>query len=49
MKLTTRSICLLAAAVTLLTACAAPAASDIGSFYHCDRNGDREERVACQP
>ena len=49
MKLTTRSICLLAAAVTLLTACAAPAVSDIGSFYHCDRNGEREQRVACQP
>jgi len=48
MKLTTRSICLLAAAVALLAACAAPQ-EPTGSFYRCDRNGEREQRVACEP
>jgi len=51
MKLAARSICLLAAAaaaVALLAACAAPAEST-GSFYRCDRNGEREQRVACEP
>lgn len=48
MKLTTRSICLLAAALALLAACAAPAEST-GSYYRCDRNGEREQRVACEP
>jgi hypothetical protein len=47
MKLVMRSMCLLAAAVTLLAACAGPRDPDPGSFYHCDRNGEREQRVAC--
>lgn len=42
-----RSVCLLAAAAALLAACAGPSGSDPGSFYHCDRNGEREQRVMC--
>ena len=41
-----RLIYLLALAAALLTACAmSPTSPD--SFYRCDRNGEREQRVAC--
>jgi len=39
----------LAAATLLLAACAGPTGPDTGSFHRCDRNGDREQRVACEP
>jgi len=43
-----RLIYLLALAAALLTACAmSPTSPD--SFYRCDRNGEREQRVACEP
>jgi len=42
-----RCACLLVATSLFLGACAAPAASAPGSLYGCDRNGDREQRVAC--
>jgi hypothetical protein len=41
-----RRICLLAASVALLTACAA-GGSTSNSYFSCDRNGDREQRAAC--
>jgi len=44
-----RSIYLLAVAATLLTACATSPTSSPDSFYRCDRNGEREQRVACEP
>jgi len=39
-----RCACLLVATSLFLGACAASAP---GSLYGCDRNGDREQRVAC--
>ena len=43
-----RLICLLAV-VAALAACATSPASRPDSFYRCDRNGEREQRVACEP
>jgi len=43
-----RLICLLAV-VAALAACATSPASKPDSFYRCDRNGEREQRVACEP
>lgn len=31
----------------MLSACAATAPSAPSSFYHCDRNGEREQRAEC--
>jgi hypothetical protein len=42
-----RCACLLVVTSLFLGACAAPVASATGSLYRCDRNGDREQRVAC--
>ena len=42
-----RCACLLVVTSLFLGACAAPVESAMGSLYRCDRNGDREQRVAC--
>lgn len=42
-----RWIFVLAAATVLLGACASVSNSETSSPYRCDRNGEREERVAC--
>jgi len=43
-----RWVCLLAATTVLLGACASPTRPvTTSSPYQCDRNGDREQRVAC--
>jgi hypothetical protein len=44
-----RSIVPLVASAMLLVACAASPASSPDSYHRCDRNGDREQRVACEP
>jgi hypothetical protein len=44
-----RLICLLAAAIALLTACATSPDGPPGTYYKCNRNGDREQRAACEP
>jgi hypothetical protein len=31
----------------LLAGCSAPVTSPRNSIYACDRNGDREQRIAC--
>jgi hypothetical protein len=44
-----RSICLLVAVMLSVVACATTSGEAPGSYYKCDRNGDREQRVACRP
>ena len=44
-----RSILLLAAVMLSMVACGSLSGEPPGSYYKCDRNGDREQRVACMP